>query len=99
MLLPVYRKDENTYRTIVQKKKSKKKVDFYLEEKDADSFAYEKMYYISDIKNELNRICTADGVKKVTISSIWNFLVKEGYTQETNYDGIFVKEQTQKRIR
>ncbi len=54
------------------------------------------MYYISDIKNELNRICTVDGVKKVTIGIIWEYLVSQGLTHEEGVNGVFVKKPTAK---
>ena len=73
-----------------------KKADFRLGEKDAAQFVYQDLYYISDIKNELNRICTVDGVKKVTIGIIWEYLVSQGLTHEEGVNGVFVKKPTAK---
>lgn len=80
------------------KRKSKRKTEFYLEESDAEKFKYADLYYVSDIKDELNRITTAENVKKVTITAIWGFLVSEGYTEEADKDGIFIKIQTEKGL-
>ena len=83
-----------------RKAKKPKKVnsEFYLMEKDAESFRYAELYYISDIKEELNRICTAENVKKVTVSSIWQYLMEEGYTEEIDHNGSYSKVQTQKGL-
>lgn len=61
---------------------------------DKDKFEYKDLYYISDIKDELNRICSADNVKKVTITRIWELLVGFGLTFEDDEGGIHVKKQT-----
>lgn len=73
-----------------------KKSAFYLAQSDADAFQYGELYYISDIKNELNRICTISGVRKVTIGVIWEFLVAQELTCEKDIGGVFVKRPTQK---
>ena len=67
-------------------------------EKDAESFRYAELYYISEIKEELNRICTTENVKKVTVSSIWQYLMEEGYTEEIDHNGSYSKAQTQKGL-
>ncbi len=79
-------------------KKSKRKSDFYLDESDASNFKYTKLYYISEIKDELNHICTVKNAKKVTNAVIWEFLVSEGYTKEENKSGVFIKTQTAKGL-
>lgn len=93
--------DETATADVVKKvaRKTKKvKTEFFLEPADADKFTYADKYFISDIRDELNRICTTENTKKVTLTAIWKFLVDEGYTEETNYNGTFIKEQTQKGI-
>lgn len=79
-------------------KKSKRKSDFYLEESDASNFKYTKLYYISEIKDELNHVCTVKNAKKVTNAVIWEFLVSEGFTREENKGGVFIKTQTSKGL-
>ncbi len=73
-----------------------KKAEFYLSETDAEQFVYQDLYYISDIKNELNRICTTEGVKKISIGVIWDYLVSQELTYENNTNGVFTKMPTQK---
>ena len=80
----------------MKKAKNGKKTAFYLSEDDADKFVYQEMYYISDIKNELNRICTTEGVKKISIGVIWDYLVSQELTYENNTNGVFTKVPTQK---
>lgn len=82
----------------VAKKTKKVKKEFCLAPADAEKFVYAEKYFISEIKDELNRISTVENAKKVTLTAIWNFLVEEGYTEEANHNGIFKKEQTPKGI-
>lgn len=77
-------------------KKKKRKEPFCLSRDDADGFVYQDLYYISDVKDELNRICTARDVKKVTIGMIWEYLVSEGLAYEEGMDGVFIKLPTEK---
>ncbi len=80
----------------ITKSNNGKKADFYLSENDAGQFVYQDLYYISDIKNELNRICTTEGVKKISIGVIWDYLVSQELTYENNTNGVFTKMPTQK---
>ena len=41
-----------------------RKEPFYLYPEDAEKFVYAEYYYISDIKDRLNEICSAEGVKR-----------------------------------
>ena len=63
---------------------------------DKDKFEYKELCYISDIKDELNRICSADNVKKVTITRIWENLVELGLTIEDCTEGVHIKKQTER---
>lgn len=54
------------------------------------------MCYISEIKDELNRICTVEGVRKATIGAIWEYLVSRELAYEDNTNGVFVKKPTLK---
>ena len=78
--------------------RSGRKAPFYLAEQDAEQFVYQDLYYISDIKNELNRICTAEGVKKVSLGILWDYLVSQELTCEEGINGIFVKKPTAKGL-
>ena len=87
---------ELTVSTLAKPKKKTAKEEFYLAATDVDNFKYENLYYISDIKDELNRICTVDGVKKATITKIWDFLVSEELTTLESAEGQFNKVATEK---
>lgn len=68
--------DENADLMVHKAKKKKgKKVEFYIMPEDAQSFTFKELYFISDVKDELNRITTAENVKKVTVAKIWEHLV------------------------
>lgn len=76
--------------------KKKKKVDFHITEQDVGKFIFKELYYITDIKDELNRITSAENVKKMTTTKIWGDLVLKGLVEEKNIDGKFIKVQTAK---
>lgn len=78
------------------RRKKKGKDEFYLDKADAEKFRYADLYYISDIKEELNRVCSIPGVRKVTTTKIWEYLVSEDLTKEDNTDGETVKVKTEK---
>ena len=76
--------------------KRQKKGDFCIRPEDAEKFEYAEYYYISDIKDKLNDICSLDNVKKVTMGAIWDCLVMKGLTIEEKREGKFVKVETDK---
>ncbi len=76
--------------------KRKRKEAFYLNPEDAEKFPYRESCYISEMKDRLNEICSADFVKKVTISAIWDYLVETGLTMEEQREGRFYKVPTEK---
>ena len=91
---PEYETNEST--NLKMKKKKKGKGEFYLDEADAEKFRYADYYYISDIKEELNRVCSIPGVRKVTTTKIWEYLVSEDLTKEDSTDGVTVKVKTER---
>ncbi|MCI8494883.1 MAG: DNA helicase RecQ [Lachnospiraceae bacterium] len=83
-----------------RKPKSKgKKGLFYISPEDAKNFVYASYYYISDINDKLNSICSVENVKKLTIYVIWDYLVSAGLTQEQEQEGKIVKHQTQEGLK
>ena len=86
--------DTNEDEPTAKAKKGSRKVDFYLRQDDGDNFKYRELYYISEIKDELARICTADDCKKPTIAKIWDILVLKGLTKEDVIEGVHIKVQT-----
>lgn len=77
------------------KKSKTRKGEFYLNPEDAEKFEYSQYYYISDIKERLNNICSAQNVKKVTVAAIWDYLVFAGLAVEEERGGRFVKVPTE----
>jgi ATP-dependent DNA helicase RecQ len=77
------------------KKKSGKK-EFCLQEEEADEFKYADFYYISEIRDELNRISVKDDVKKIPATRLTEFLVDEGIIVEEEAKGGFGKVTTEK---
>ena len=80
------------------RKKSGKK-EFFLTESDAVDFKYVDFYYISDIRDELNRICRTTGIKKLAATRIVEYLVSEDLVREQDIDGRFTKIQTEKGLK
>lgn len=76
---------------VKRKKNKNRKVEFYLNEEDENEFIYSELYYISDIKNELNRICSVENAKKVTTKLISEFLISEDIIYEESVNGFFAK--------
>ncbi|MDE6622606.1 MAG: DNA helicase RecQ [Lachnospiraceae bacterium] len=89
--------DEETVSAPIVKKGQKEA--FYLNREDAEQFSYAQYYYISDIREQLNRICSAVNVKKVTIAEIWDCLVKAGLTTEEQRPEGYAKVQTEQGLK
>ncbi len=76
-------------------KKKAGKVDFCLLHKEADEFKYMDLYSISDIRDEMNRICSRDNVKKIPATKLTEYLNESGLIIEQKRDGIFGKVATE----
>ncbi len=74
--------------------KKGRKAPFYLNQEDVAQFPYADYYYITDIKEQLNLICSVSNVRKATNTIIWNYLVEAGLTVEQEGQGGYVKIQT-----
>lgn len=88
--------EENKTRTIKKKKKKARKQEFFLLKEEADTFKYTDLYSISDIRDEMNRICKQDYVKKISSTRLTEFLVSEGLITEKEQEGRFYKAPTDK---
>lgn len=91
--------EEASEPVIPEKKRRKRKEAFYLNPEDGKSFEYTEYCYISDMKERLNRICTAENVKKITTTVIWDYLAAAGLTIEEDHEGQRVKIQTEKGLK
>ena len=78
-----------------QKKGKKHKVPFYLNQEDGDQFAYHDLCLISEIKEELNRITSAENVRCIFGTDIFRLLTEMGYVEERKIDGKVVQMQTE----
>ena len=65
-----------------EKQKKKPKAPFYLMPEDAARFRYDDLYLVSEIKDELNRISSAENVKPVFGTDIFRLLAAKGYVEE-----------------
>ena len=70
------------------------KVPFYLNPEDEDKYEYKDLRLVSEIKDELNRISTADNAKNIFGTDITKFLTEMGYIAEKNIGGRFMMAQT-----
>lgn len=80
--------------SIKKKKKKTPKQEFYLNQEDAENFEYQDYRYVSEIKDEFNRIGTVEDVKKATNVRILEFLQNQGYIEERQINGFNLKTQT-----
>ena len=76
-------------------KRKNHKEPFYLNPKDGDQFQYGDLYRLTEIKDELNRITTADHVKHIFGTDIFRLLARMGYVEEKQIDGRTVQTQTE----
>ena len=91
------RDNEETAKEVSHKSKKKKtpKQEFYLNPEDAENFDYQDYKYVSEIKDEFNRISTSDDVKKATNIRILEFLQNQGYIEERQINGFNLRTQTE----
>ncbi len=77
------------------KKSTKYKVPFYLNPNDGKKFQYKDLYFVSEIRDELNRITSVYNVKHLFGTDIYRLLMEKGYVEEQNIDGRFIQVQTE----
>lgn len=74
------------------------KQEFFMLQNEADEFKYKDFYHVSEIRDEMNRICKRDGVKKIPATRLTEFLVEAGLIVPQERDGKFSKVPTDKGI-
>lgn len=79
-------------------KKKKEKQEFFLTAEEAKEFKYVDYYYISEIRDEMNRICKRDNVKKLAAIRITELLIEEGLISEQENNGSLAKVITERGI-
>lgn len=90
--------EDTKHENIVKTERRSKKPEFYITAQQAELFKYQDMYYISEIKEQLNLICDNTVVKKVSNRAIWELLVSMELVVEENRDGTFVKNRTNRGV-
>ena len=84
----------------VAKAKRKKacKEEFNLLQEEADHYEYMDYMYISEIRDEMNRICVRENVKRLPATRLNEILVTEGLIKEKEDAGRYAKAPTDKGI-
>jgi ATP-dependent DNA helicase RecQ len=80
----------------VKKKKKSGKEEFYLLQEEADNYEYRDYLYISEIRDEMNRICVRENIKKLPATRLTEILVAEGLIEEKEDAGKYAKAATEK---
>ncbi len=73
------------------KRSKRTKVDFYLQKEDQERFVYKDLYTLSEIRDELNRICTAVNARKIAGTKIFAYLESKGLVDEVFENGVHLK--------
>ena len=81
-----------------KKKKKAGKEDFYLLQEEADNYEYTDYLYISEIRDEMNRICVRENVKRLPATRLTEILVAEGLIKEKEDAEKYAKAPTDKGI-
>ena len=78
-----------------RKRNKTHKVPFYLNPEDAERFEYKDLYLISEIKEQLNSITSAENAKHIFGTDIFRLLTGMGYVEEKEVDGRTVQIRTE----
>ena len=79
-------------------KKKSGKQEFFLLQEESSNYNYIDFMYISDIRDEMTRICVRDNVKKLPATRLTEILVLEGLIIEIEKDGRFTKAPTKRGL-
>lgn len=88
--------EELETKTLNEKRKKSRKQEFFLIKEEADDFNYSDLYCISEIRDEMNRICKRDDIKKIPSTKLTEILLSEGLIIEKDQEGRFTKMPTEK---
>lgn len=83
----------------MKRKKKARKQEFFLLQEEADNFMYSDFLHVSDIRDEMNRICVRDNIKKVPATRLMEILLAEEVIEEKEVGGRFDKLPTEKGIK
>lgn len=82
----------------VKNRKNAGKCEFSLLVEEAEKYQYTGYRLISEIRDEMNRICERDNVKRLPVTRLTEIVMKEGLIAVEEADGRFVKVLTEKGI-
>ena len=84
----------------VENKRSKRNVkqEFSLLEGEAEKYRYIEYRTVSEIRDEMNRICERENVKKLPATRLTEILLSEGLIQEEEQEGRIAKFPTEKGL-
>ena len=85
--------------TKMKRMKKAGKQEFFLLREEADNFSYSDFLHISDIRNEMNRICERDNIKKISATKLMEILLVDGVIEEKEVGGRFDKVPTEKGMK
>ena len=80
----------------IKKKKKAGKEEFYLLQEEADNYQYANYLHISEIRDEMNRVCVRENVKKIPATKLTEILVLKGLIKEKEDAEKYVKVPTEK---
>ena len=83
----------------MKRKKKAGKQEFFLLQEEADNFMYSDFLHVSDIRDEMNRICVRDNIKKVPATRLMEILLAAEVIEEKEVGGRFDKLPTEKGIK
>ena len=76
---------------VPERKRREQKEDFYLKPEDAEEFEYTDHCSVSEFRNRLNGVCSAENVKKLSYPAINAWLAQNGLVREEEREGRSVK--------
>ena len=83
----------------IKRKKKAGKQEFFLLQEEADNFMFSDYLHVSDIRDEMNRICVRDNIKQVPATRLMEILLAEEVIKEKELGGRFDKLPTEKGIK
>jgi ATP-dependent DNA helicase RecQ len=97
--LMITKEDAEQSEALVAEVKKRKNVgteEFYLLQEEADNYEYTDYLYISEICDEMNRICERESVKMLQVKRLMEILVAEGLIEKNEDAGKYAKVPTEK---
>ncbi len=81
-----------------KRRKKAVKQEFSLLQEEAEKYQYNEYRMVSEIRDEMDRICERENVKKLPATRLTEILVSEGLIQDEEQEGRFAKSPTEKGL-